>query len=167
MVMLKDFVAGEREKSQAEFVSSFQHGFLLINKTPRSGSESTFETRAPSEARNMLIRSQDQSELFELVPGKRAGRVTVGRTAINDIVLDGESISKFHAYFKIVGDCSYSLCDPGSTNGTKVNGMALAKDTFYELKGGETITFGDSYEGTFHNAASLFRHMTMLKRWIQ
>ncbi|MCP4898085.1 MAG: FHA domain-containing protein [bacterium] len=164
---LREFIAAHGERDHSEFVSSVQHGFLLINKTPRSGSATSFETRAPSEARDMLIRSHDQAELFELVAAKRTGRVTVGRTSINDIVLDGESISKFHAFFKIELGGSYSLCDPGSTNGTRVNGLPLEKDSPYPLKGGETITFGDSYEGTFHNPASLFRHLTMLKRWIQ
>ena len=53
----------------------------------------------------------------------------------------------------------------GSTNGTKVNGVRVAKDGEVALRGGETIVFGETFEATFHTASTLHRHMTMLKRW--
>jgi hypothetical protein len=51
--------------------------------------------------------------------------ITVGRTENNDLVVPDEQISKFHAYFRLVGG-AVELADAGSRNGTFVAGHRLA-----------------------------------------
>jgi hypothetical protein len=166
---LSDFLQQEADTSSGDFEAKYRHGFLLINKEPANGEferDTGFHTRDAEQARKMLIRAQDEAELHLVGGGaRRASRVTVGRTANTGVALKHPSISKFHAYFRIERDGSCVLCDPGSKNGTTVNGVRLQKDGEVALKGGETIVFGGSYEGTFHTATTLFRHMTMLRRW--
>jgi hypothetical protein len=50
--------------------------------------------------------------------------ITVGRTENNDLVIADEQVSKFHAFFRIVGD-RVELSDAGSRNGTFVGSRRL------------------------------------------
>ena len=50
--------------------------------------------------------------------------ITVGRTDNNDLVVPDEQISKFHAYFRLVGG-RIEVADAGSRNGTFVAGRRL------------------------------------------
>lgn len=54
--------------------------------------------------------------------------ITVGRTDNNDLVVPDEQISKFHAYFRLVGE-RLELADAGSRNGTFVAGRRLAPES--------------------------------------
>ncbi len=51
--------------------------------------------------------------------------ITLGRTENNDLVVLDEQVSKFHAFFRIVGD-RVELSDAGSRNGTFIGGRRLA-----------------------------------------
>jgi FHA domain len=51
--------------------------------------------------------------------------ITVGRTDTNDLIVPDEQVSKFHAFFRLVGD-RVELSDAGSRNGTFVGGRRLA-----------------------------------------
>jgi hypothetical protein len=50
--------------------------------------------------------------------------ITVGRTENNDLVVADEQVSKFHAFFRIVGE-RVELSDAGSRNGTFVGSRRL------------------------------------------
>src|SRR5512135_3133900 len=50
--------------------------------------------------------------------------ITVGRTENNDLVIPDEQVSKFHAFFRLVGD-RVELSDAGSRNGTFVGTRRL------------------------------------------
>jgi pSer/pThr/pTyr-binding forkhead associated (FHA) protein len=64
--------------------------------------------------------------------------VMIGRSPLNDIIIDNPVVSAQHAMVSKVGD-SYWLKDLNSTNGTHVNGPPF---TYGELKNGDTIRFG-------------------------
>jgi pSer/pThr/pTyr-binding forkhead associated (FHA) protein len=64
--------------------------------------------------------------------------VMIGRSPLNQIVIDHPTVSAHHAALLRTGD-SYSLKDLNSTNGTQVNGDFV---TDAELKDGDTIRFG-------------------------
>ena len=50
--------------------------------------------------------------------------ITIGRTDNNDLVIPDEQVSKFHAFFRLVGD-RVELSDAGSRNGTFVGAVRL------------------------------------------
>jgi pSer/pThr/pTyr-binding forkhead associated (FHA) protein len=77
-------------------------------------------------------------------------RVTLGRTANNDIVLDDASVSRFHAWLQAEGD-SWAVFDAGSRNGTSVNGSRLAPKKASPLANGSRVRVG-SVELIFHSA---------------
>jgi pSer/pThr/pTyr-binding forkhead associated (FHA) protein len=63
---------------------------------------------------------------------------TVGRRE-SDLMIDHASVSGLHAVLDLV-EGAIAVTDPGSTNGTSVNGFRIAKTT--ALKSGDEITFG-------------------------
>lgn len=75
---------------------------------------------------------------------------SVGRSHNNDVVIRHQSISKLHARLDTQGPIgSHSqaatglwITDVGSTEGTKVNGIHLAKSDRYPLQIGDRISFG-------------------------
>jgi hypothetical protein len=70
-----------------------------------------------------------------------AGMITVGRTANNDIHLDGVGVSKFHAYLKVGAAGDVVLVDADSTHGTFVRDRKLvAREEM--LEPGTPIRFG-------------------------
>jgi len=52
-------------------------------------------------------------------------RITIGRDKGNDIVLDKEGVSGFHAEIQMLDD-EINIVDLGSTNGTRVNGKKIS-----------------------------------------
>ena len=62
----------------------------------------------------------------------------IGRGTDNNIVLDGDSVSRRHAHFERRNDAWYAV-DDGSTNGTYVNERKVDK---HELVDNDVITMG-------------------------
>ena len=77
-------------------------------------------------------------------------RVTLGRAEENSIRLELKSVSSRHCEFR-AGPDGYELIDLGSTNGTKVNGMALNGHAV-PLKNGDRIVFAESVSAHFFAA---------------
>jgi pSer/pThr/pTyr-binding forkhead associated (FHA) protein len=77
-----------------------------------------------------------QVEEFALTDGS----VTIGRAAINDIVLADAKVSRVHTRLEC-GEPGVSVEDLGSANGTRVNGAPIERAT---LAPGDVIAVGDS-----------------------
>jgi pSer/pThr/pTyr-binding forkhead associated (FHA) protein len=68
--------------------------------------------------------------------------ITVGRTENNDLVIPDEQVSKFHAFFRLVGD-RVELTDAGSRNGTFVGSRRLeARGSSAPLNARDRFAFG-------------------------
>jgi hypothetical protein len=156
--------------TEEQFIAKFEHGFLLVNAADGGDGNAhrEFETKLAQDHR-ALFAGCGEEDILPLV--KKGGAqsftmITVGRTSRNDIVFENEAVSKFHAYFKRDRNGRHMLCDPGSTNGTKLDGKVLEKDSAMTLHGGETVVFGNSVNTTFHTAATLYRALGVLRRWM-
>ena len=66
-------------------------------------------------------------------------RLSIGRDAKNDIVIDNSYISGIHAEIIKQADGHYELIDLKSSNGTYVNGQRIQRS---KIKGGDKIRFG-------------------------
>jgi ABC-type multidrug transport system ATPase subunit len=66
-------------------------------------------------------------------------RLTIGRDPSNDIVLDAPTISRLHAQVLVEGEGRAVLSDLGSRNGTRVDGIIVAKA---ELTTGSEVGVG-------------------------
>lgn len=68
-------------------------------------------------------------------------RITIGRTANNDIVLDDTSVSRFHAWIE-QQNMDWVLVDAGSRNGSTVAGRKVAAKTPIVLTNGTPLRIG-------------------------
>ena len=71
-----------------------------------------------------------------------ADEVTLGRTANNDITIEDNSVSRFHAYFAPVKK-GWTLVDAKSTAGTFLGGKKLAPRTPAQLENETRLKVGD------------------------
>ena len=67
--------------------------------------------------------------------------VTVGRVSDNTIQIEDASVSSHHAELTLHGS-DYVLKDLGSTNGTRLNGNAMAAEEEHALQPGAVVRFG-------------------------
>ena len=67
-------------------------------------------------------------------PGGNAftGMITVGRADNNDLVISDGTVSKFHAYFRRLGQ-RWTITDANSRNGTMVDGQVVYRATDFEM----------------------------------
>jgi len=70
------------------------------------------------------------------------GRLSVGRTGTNDLVIDDVSVSKIHASLVSDADGQLSVADTGSTNGTFINDQRIAYGKATRLVEGDKVKFG-------------------------
>jgi hypothetical protein len=168
---LDQFLKAHTDLSEEEFTSRYKHGFLVVSaslsETAASGRE--FHTKLADDIKESITSSYGATEVFHLVKkdsGLASAMVTVGRAANNDVVLSSNAISKLHAYFRVNRKGKFTVSDAGSTNGTVVDNVPLVKGEPVELRGGEIIVFGSALEATFHTSTTLYRHIKILRRWI-
>ncbi len=81
-------------------------------------------------------------------------RITIGRTANNDVVVADSSISRLHAYVKRTG-ADWVVADGGSKNGSWLKGAALVPRKEQPLASRALLRFGD-VDVTFYLAADLY-----------
>jgi pSer/pThr/pTyr-binding forkhead associated (FHA) protein len=68
-------------------------------------------------------------------------RFRIGRETDNDIVMETEGVSRYHAELIKKDDDNWAIKDLGSTNGCKINNEAISGEK--ELKQGDIVALGD------------------------
>ena len=63
----------------------------------------------------------------------------IGSNFRNDIILNNQTVSSYHASLRIAKDGKAYIHDNGSTNGTKVNGVNIAKGKDVRIKKGDNV----------------------------
>jgi two-component system cell cycle response regulator len=109
------------------------------------------ETRVDTSATKLPALPDRTSSLVQIYAkdGKGVGRripienelLTLGRGSTNDIALDFDNVSRFHAEIHRKND-HYTILDKGSTNGTYVNDRLVTKERL--LNSGDLIKVGSS-----------------------
>ena len=69
-------------------------------------------------------------------------RVSLGRAPNNGVVLRHPSVSKFHAWVAPTGEDMVEIVDPGSSNGTWVNGVRVQTRIAVKARSRDRIRFG-------------------------
>jgi len=69
-------------------------------------------------------------------------KISIGRDADNDVVVDNKLASRHHAMIQKIKD-AYFIKDQGSTNGTFVNDIRIPNDKYIKLQRGDKITIGN------------------------
>lgn len=86
-----------------------------------------------------IMSEKDGPRFFEL----NHGITYVGRSAINDVQIKDNYVSREHLLLRKVGD-KILVRDLGSKNGTFVNGNQIHSGTEFEVKEGASIVIGMS-----------------------
>jgi pSer/pThr/pTyr-binding forkhead associated (FHA) protein len=68
-------------------------------------------------------------------------KITIGREKSNNIVVDDNMVSRFHAFIQKIKD-EYYIKDMASTNGTSVNNEKVTSGNYMKLNKGDTIQVG-------------------------
>jgi FHA domain-containing protein len=89
----------------------------------------------------ITMRGEVQEVPLALKPGGK--RVSVGRVADNDLVLNDTSISKIHAALTMNQQATLLVADTGSTNGTYINGRRISYGEARQIEEGDVVGFGD------------------------
>ena len=120
--------------SQGEVLSAPQplhDGDILRIGSIDPGVMVSLEYRSPAEASSRGMARQ-------ITFGEK-NHIQIGRDPSNDVVLDAPTISRYHALVERVGQ-RYRVRDLGSTNGTFVNDLRIAAETW--LQSGDAIRIG-------------------------
>jgi len=102
------------------------------------------EEMDPTEMGMLKTRPIDREVAFELeVQGRGQTVVSIGRTAVSDVVVNDYTISKRHAVLTFDATARrYTLADAGSTNGTMVGTVHLERDQTVMIENGYWVTMG-------------------------
>ena len=158
MIDWKSAVLG---RSKFEFISEFEHPFLLllddVNDDPFAF-RTTMVSRstAPFDGNEEQVRGGAVFAVSKSSANPYEGRIIVGRAKNCDIVLREKSISKVHAHFTVNGPESGTLTDAGSSNGCIVDGEKLEPGQPMALVAGAKIVFG-RLPAVFLSPAQLYR----------
>ncbi|MDR2901072.1 MAG: FHA domain-containing protein [Treponema sp.] len=68
-------------------------------------------------------------------------KITIGRARDNNVVIDSNLASRYHAFIQKIKDDFY-IKDMNSTNGTMVNGKKIPSDKYVKLNPSDTISIG-------------------------
>ncbi len=85
------------------------------------------------------VKGAPREHTFDLDAG---GRMTVGRSAGNDLPIDDISVSKMHASISVAENGSFTVADTGSTNGTFIDGERIAYGKAVPFDHSNTVKFG-------------------------
>lgn len=102
-----------------------------------------------TEVKEALFRPTARDPLvFQLRKSDKASNafsmgITVGRTDNNDVVIDDNSVSRFHAYFQQDRKAGWVLVDAESKNGTWVDAVKLSPSKPVPVSDGAKIRVGD------------------------
>lgn len=170
---LQTYLTHRRDLTKKAFMQRFNHPFLVEELVQRGSGEKNFEFAT------LQISKEEVKSLLGLTPGgtaknqvrrvvKRAsnafeGMINVGRAGNNDVVLDYQAISKFHAYFTKdpSGDIFY-VTDADSTNGTFVNGQQLQPHQKHRLSEGDVLSFARQAELRYYSSGGFYEMLSLL-----
>jgi hypothetical protein len=128
--VLSHYVADARLLTADDF--RLRHGdAFLVHEAPISGFRPVPRTKATvavdTLAENTLGDGPQIKLNFAVFPVRRTGRspfpnfISIGRAKSNDVIIEDESVSKFHAFFRRTEKGDFVLQDGGSKNGTMVD----------------------------------------------
>jgi hypothetical protein len=173
---IKTFWLGNKYLSKSAFVKAHPYPFLVDSGQTRIGRPvKDFETiasygEADREAFRQMVHVNMESRIFRIMKKGDTGfpnKITVGRSANNDIVIEHGSISKFHAFFSLNDlNYNYEFTDVNSMNGTKINGRLLTAMKKTEIQNSDVITFGEELTFLFLQSRDLFSRIRILEKFL-
>ncbi len=150
-----------KTKGEDAFRRAHNHSFLVVDFGPEEA-EDFMDPRTRDASRCDIFPGSDKIPWFNraiaLVKSNRnafLSKLTIGRSRNNDIVIRSPKISKLHAIiFPEPG--AHKILDPGSANGTAVNGVRLQADKNVLLHNHDRISLWH-YHFIYHDLDSFLK----------
>lgn len=167
MISFASFVAAHRSLSEEQFLARVRDPYLLLEASrleeqPKASFRTVkFTAEAMAAAATPAL---DAPEAFLLPVRKREGgnafgmMITLGRANNNDLVIPDKRISKFHAYFKPLGE-TWRVYDANSRNGTYVDATRVPPDGGLEVHSQARIKLAKALEVTYLEPRDLYRRI--------
>jgi pSer/pThr/pTyr-binding forkhead associated (FHA) protein len=118
--------------------------------------------RPPSARRDTLVAGPNtrllasgESLAIELAGKGGRPEISLGRDAVNDLVVDDATLSRVHLVFRREPDGRWSVRDAGSRNGTKVDGAPAPPQAPFAIRPGSVIEAA-AVRLTFLDSAGLY-----------
>lgn len=172
---LREFAAAHAGMTRKDFLQRHPYPFLVVEKESGGGTRD-FHTVDPDTAENAKRTQPGMPAATEYGEGvvhaveksdrnSFANMVTLGRSSNNDIVIEHRSVSKLHILLRPDPDSKgYSATDVGSTNGTMLNGTALAPNRARPLESGNALNVGGAALATYFETNDFFDYLELLRR---
>jgi hypothetical protein len=159
---LDEFIRELRREGDKAFGARYATPVLIVTRAEgeMKGVKDTAETTVMADTSGWRIQQVSLlNRVFPITRGAFAkeGPITLGRTAVNDIAIPDDSVSKRHCLFEPTAS-GVTIMDCGSTNGTSVDGAALAANKPRALEGGEKIDTGN-FSYLFHTADGFLAYL--------
>ena len=136
----------------AELILLDSGEMLLVDKSSTNGTfvnnkRITPDVEVPVK-KGDLIRFADEELNWHKVPpcddvSKYKRVVNIGKSFHNDLVIDSQFVSRFHASLVITKDNKAFIKDSSSVNGTKVNGVKIQPGKEVRVRRGDVVICGD------------------------
>lgn len=165
LIAFDEFVRARSGQDRADFLAEVTDPHLYIpSLTPVGAPEepTSFATMrftpggarpAPRDGAMVIpVRKRRDSNAFAMM-------ITLGRAPNNDLVIPDQRVSKFHAYFRKLGQ-QWTINDANSMNGTWVGGNPIAADRSAPLESGASIRLAETLEMVFLLPEALFERVT-------
>jgi hypothetical protein len=163
---LDDFAGELRKIGERAFQRRYAVPVLIVTgrATASKRRRPSSELRTAAERPDMLRALVGRVFLLAKPADASVGPVLIGRADGDeiDVVIPDHSISKRHCAFATLEGGS-TIVDCGSTNGTTVNGVPIARASMVRLNGGETITLG-RVQATFETPAGFLELVSGMVR---
>ena len=164
LVTFAEFARDHGGQSKEEFLDEVREPHLVIPNLTSVGSPdepTTFATMRYTPGGSGATKSTARDSTMIIPVRKRrdsnafAMMITLGRAPNNDLVIPDQRVSKFHAYFRKLGQ-HWMVNDANSMNGTWVDGQPIPSDRSAALKSGSTIRLAETLEMVFLEPVELF-----------
>ncbi len=164
LITFDEFVRAHDGQSLVEFLEDVRDPHLLIPSLAAPGASldepASFATmryvpgaaRAVREGAKIIpVRKRRDSNAFAMM-------ITLGRAPNNDLVIPDQRVSKFHAYFRRLGQ-QWTINDANSMNGTWVGDKPIPADRSAPLESGSSIRIAETLELVFLEPKAVFERM--------
>lgn len=176
---LREFMRENSMLTKEAFLARYQSSFIVLAMpTPEEDPEFDTWTASKINAKGTSYLPAIQSiplpsntttcAIALTKPEGEYHMISVGRASNSDICVVYSHVSKFHAYFKKdMRSHEMMLVDPGSTNGTQVNGRKLAPKESHVLEDGDKVVFARVIRGAYHTSEGMWSFIAQRDRAAQ
>jgi pSer/pThr/pTyr-binding forkhead associated (FHA) protein len=155
----RSYFTDVKNKTKAEFIKLYPYPFLVqYGDDSKNNNQTIFSTVIVTRLESIINEKDKIKNVIPVIKSNRNSffsKITIGRTPSQDIIIDDISISKFQGYFESRDGINYTICDRGSTNGSRLNGIPLPPSVPKPVNDKDIISFAQvSY--TFYSPESAY-----------